>query len=295
MDIMLTPGRYILAVSGGVDSMVLLDLLRKYPDIKLTIAHFDHGIRPSSADDRKLVQRIAAHHGLPFVYDAGELGPRASEATARSARYKFLRRVQVAAGAQGIITAHHKDDALETAILNMMRGTGRKGLSPLTSVADIHRPLLHISKSQLQSHAHDNQLIWNEDTTNTDQKYARNYVRHSVLATMDDQVKNRLHDLITAQRQINRELDTLLVNQLHVQDGRDVLERKWFLSLPHNVSKEILATWLRSHGIQEFDRKTLERLVVSAKVSVPQKALDIINNHQLMVEPKYLLLKKSIR
>jgi tRNA(Ile)-lysidine synthetase-like protein len=292
MDITLMPGRYILAVSGGVDSMVLLDIIRNHPEVKLTVAHFDHGIRESSVNDRKLVQQIAAKHRLPFVYAEGALGPGASEATARDARYAFLRQVQSAASARGIITAHHRDDLLETAVLNMLRGTGRKGLGPLASSFDVHRPLLHVSKTQLQAHARDNQLVWNEDATNSDQKYARNYVRHSLLTSFDDESKAKLHSLIVAQQQINHELDALLVNQLHMQDSRDVLRRKWFIQLPYSVAKEVLATWLRSHSLQEFDRKTIERLVVGAKVSAPGKSLDIIKNHQLLIEPEYLLLKK---
>ncbi len=295
MDLDLKPGRYVLAVSGGVDSMVLMDLLRQRPDIKLTVAHFDHGIRAESAEDRRLVQQEAARHGLPFVYTHGNLGEDASEATARDARYKFLRKVQQTVNAHGIITAHHQDDLLETVVMNILRGTGRKGLSPLISMNGIHRPLLHVPKQKLHEHARDNQLVWHEDSTNTDQKYARNYIRHSLLPHVDEHGKTRLLELVAKQAEINLEIDTLLVNYLHFQDSRDTIRRKWFINLPHAVSKEILATWLRSHNLQDFDRKTLERLVIGAKVSAPGKALDVIKNYQIRVDPEYLLLKQSNR
>ena len=123
----LAPGTYIVAVSGGVDSIVLLDLLANQEKAKLIVAHFDHGIRNDSRDDRMFVQDLAVRYELPFVYDVGNLGQGASEAKAREARYTFLRGVRQAAGARSIITAHHEDDVLETAILNIMRGTGRKG------------------------------------------------------------------------------------------------------------------------------------------------------------------------
>src|SRR5438132_889977 len=127
MDIALEPGTYIVAVSGGVDSMVLLDLLRTKPELKLIVAHYDHGMRPNSTADRQLVQAVSKHHGLTFIYDQGKLG-NASEATARRARYDFLHQVREASQARAIITAHHQDDLLETAILNILRGTGRRGL-----------------------------------------------------------------------------------------------------------------------------------------------------------------------
>ena len=150
------PGKYVVAVSGGVDSVALLHLLLEAnderrtmndedspssvlrPPFRFVVAHFDHGIRKDSAEDRKLVQAMAQKiRGLPFVYDEGRLGPRASEATARLARYTFLRRVLQASGARAIVTAHHQDDLLETAIINLLRGTGRKGLTALGSRSDI--------------------------------------------------------------------------------------------------------------------------------------------------------------
>src|SRR5579884_3654782 len=116
MEIQLEPGAYVVAVSGGVDSVVLLDLLTKNHNLKLTVAHFDHGKRKDSASDRHFVQKLAEKHGLSFVYAEGRLGLGASEAAARKARYKFLQQVRESAEARAVVTAHHQDDLLETAI-----------------------------------------------------------------------------------------------------------------------------------------------------------------------------------
>src|SRR5690348_16932946 len=113
MDISIKPGKYIVAVSGGVDSMVLLNLLAKSKGLDLIIAHFEHGIRSDSKEDLELVRAAAAHYGLPFVWEHGHLGPNASEAAAREARYTFLRRVRAEHAAKAIVTAHHQDDLLE--------------------------------------------------------------------------------------------------------------------------------------------------------------------------------------
>src|SRR5438445_4950610 len=121
MDVLIPkPGSYAVAVSGGVDSVVLLDILAKRDDLELAVAHFDHGIREDSVEDRHFVEGLAKNYGLPFIYEEGSLGPKSSEAEAREARYKFLRQAQKKAGAKAIITAHHQDDLLETAILNML-------------------------------------------------------------------------------------------------------------------------------------------------------------------------------
>src|SRR5665213_799396 len=137
MNVDLVPGKYVVAVSGGVDSISLLHILQAQPGVRLIVAHFDHGIREDSVEDRRLVQNVAREYRLPFVYDAGNLGVDTSEAAARQARYRFLRRVQQASGARAIVTAHHQDDLLETAILNLLRGTGRKGLTALSNRSDM--------------------------------------------------------------------------------------------------------------------------------------------------------------
>lgn len=290
MKVDVQPGTYVVAVSGGVDSMVLLDLLRNQPDLKLVVAHFDHGIRPDSSIDKDIVKQVAQKHGLPFVYHEARLGPGASEEVARRARYEFLHAVRLASGARAIITAHHHDDVLETAIINMLRGTGRKGLSSLQSHQMIHRPLLHIEKRALRDYAKDQGLVWREDATNEDTQYLRNYVRHRILTQFSESNRQQLREIINRTAQINAELDTQLMNYLHVQSKAGTLDRQTFLRLPHSVAKEVMAAWLRKHGISNFDQKTLERLVVSAKTLVPGKTVSIINGQQMLIRRDSLAL-----
>ncbi len=292
MDVVLpTPGKYVLAVSGGVDSMVLLDMLRHQPGLILTVAHLDHGIRGDSAEDRQLVQQAARRHGLPFVYHEEKLGAGASEAAARTARYAFLRRVQRASGARAIITAHHQDDVLETAILNLMRGSGRKGLTSLGSRHDIERPLLHIPKKDLIAYARDQGLVWREDSTNHNLEYQRNYVRQRLLPRFDEAARTQLLELISDLRTINYELDALLATQLHLQTIGGTLDRQWFNQLPHGVARETMAAWLRAHAAGGFDSRLLERLVVAAKVAAPGKVFDVFQGVKLHIESQYLALQ----
>lgn len=297
MDIDLAPGSYVVAVSGGVDSVVLLDLLWQKSRLEpgrgwsLTVAHFDHGIRGDAAEDRQFVQKLARGYELPFVYDEGRLGTGASEAAARRARYGFLNKVLRAAHGRAIITAHHQDDLLETAILNILRGTGRKGLSALDSRQSVIRPLLHIPKAALVGYARDRQLDWREDSTNLDEKYLRNYIRRRLMPRFDPASRERLLTLITRQRDINRELDGLLIDQLHLQSVAGTIDRQWFNRLPHGLAREVMATWLRAHGVRDFDRRMLERLVVNAKVAHPERAFPVTKTARLRVGRKNLALE----
>lgn len=295
MEIDVKPGRYVLAVSGGVDSMVLQDLLRDKPGVDITVAHYDHGIRPDSAEDRKLVQAVADHYGLPFVYEEGKLGAGASEETARRARYAFLERVRQERGADAVITAHHQDDLLETAILNILRGTGRKGLTSLSSRPGVIRPMLHLSKQNIRAYAKVHYLAWREDVTNADERYLRNYIRHTVLPRFHTASRDKLLEIIYGAKATNVALDRLLQDVLRNQPSENELDRQYFAQLPHDMAKELLASWLRAQGIRTFDAKTLARVTISAKTQRPGSIIHVVGNAAISVGKKNLALTRIER
>ena len=290
MDIELEPDKYVLAVSGGVDSVVLLDALYGRRDIELVVAHFDHGIRPDSKEDRVFVRSLAKKYGLPFEYAEGRLGPRASEATARRARYDFLEEVCKAQAAAAIITAHHQDDVLETVIINMLRGTGRKGLSSLASGDKLERPLLHVPKQEIIKYAKSHGLKWHEDSTNQEEAYLRNYIRRRLLPKFSEQDKKKLLKLTGQARVTNKRIDSILNEELHRHSDDAGLDRQWFRQLPHDVALEAMAAWLRRSNIRNFDRKMLERLVVSAKTGRSGQRSDVINGNIMVVAKDNLAL-----
>lgn len=295
MKVDVQPGVYVVATSGGVDSMVLLDVLARQSDVKLIAAHFDHGIRHDSYMDRHIVQQAAGRYGIPFVYHEGKLGPAASEELARKARYDFLEQVRRASGARAIITAHHHNDALETAVLNVLRGTNRKGITALRSRGTLHRPMLHISKSDIRQYAQDQGLVWREDSTNTDTTLLRNYIRHKILPRLSSDERARLASIITRMREVNAELDTQLLHFLHLQTKGGTLDRRQFNRLPHTVAREVMAAWLRQSGVCDFDQKTLERLVVAGKTFFPGAVVDVLKHVKLRIHKTYLALEHPDR
>lgn len=198
-------------------------------------------------------------------------------------------------GARAIITAHHEDDVLETAILNMMRGTGRRGVTSLSSGKTLVRPLLHIGKQQLLEYAQTHRLVWREDSTNVDVRYRRNYVRRNIVPALGAQGRAQMLRLIEKLRIINSDLDRELAEYLesHTTDGK--LERKSFILLPHAVAREVMAAWLRAEGILGYDRRTLERLVVAAKTYRVGKATDVQKGVQMSIEKDFLALSPADR
>jgi len=259
------------------------------------VAHLDHGIRSESAEDRQFVQTLANEYGLPFVYDSVNLGAGISEARARDERYAFLSNTQKASNAQAVITAHHQDDLLETAIINILRGSGRKGMTALGSRPELLRPFLHIPKAELINYAREQGLSWREDTTNKDDTYLRNYIRHNVLPRFSEQARTRFLAIINDLQDLNGAIDDLLAGQLQQQERPDTITRVWFNSLPHAVAKETLAAWLRSHELANFDSKALERLVVNAKTGRSGQQFPVRGNYMMKVKADYLALEPAER
>jgi tRNA(Ile)-lysidine synthase len=290
MNVRLEPGKYIVAVSGGVDSMALLHMLQATPGIHITVAHFNHGIRKDSAEDQSLVQQLAESYRLPFVAAEGHLGPNVSEAAARQARYDFLHGVRTTAGARAIVTAHHQNDALETAILNILRGTGRHGLTSLQSTDLVKRPLLNVSKAEIVKYARDNQLQWREDSTNLSDSHLRNYIRHKLLVRFEPANQAWLRDLIVEMRETNAELDQALTEMLRTMTYNHKLHLRQFVLLQHALAREIMAAWLRINGITETNKKMLERLTHAAKTFGPGQSVNVSASCVMKVSKDYLAL-----
>lgn len=286
----LAVGKYVVAVSGGVDSVVLLDVLTKNPAIEIIAAHFDHGIRPDSKKDRLFVEKLAKAYGVAFEFAEGKLGADASEQQARSARYGFLKAVVAKHHAEAIVTAHHQDDVLETLCINLMRGTGRKGLSSLQDTKDVRRPFLNYDKKQLIDYAKKHGLIWQEDSTNQDEKYLRNWVRSNVIPKLTQKQRQTLIELQDAASHTNKLADELF-DSMGIA-GEEV-SRGLIINVDHKTATEIVAHWLRSNDIRQFDAKQIERIVIAAKTLSPGKKIPVYGNHSIDVTSNKLILNKT--
>ena len=184
------PGdRVLVAVSGGLDSIVLLDLFRQVAPaarLDLRAAHFDHAMRPGSASDASWVKEQCAAWQIP-IHAARSDSDLNSEAAARSARYAFLERTADHVGAQHIATGHHADDQAETVLFRVMRGTGIDGLAGIPERRGrVVRPLLFAPRARLEAYARERGLAWREDESNLSPRFARNRIRHELLPALEE-------------------------------------------------------------------------------------------------------------
>ncbi len=291
------PGLYVLAVSGGVDSMVLFDVVRRKPGVELIVAHVNHGIRADANLDAELVRKVSMSHNVRYEEVVLDLGPDASEEMARKARYEFLRHICSKYNAAAIITAHHRDDLLETAIINMVRGTGWRGLSSLRSTSQILRPFLAISKSELLEYATQHKLKWREDSTNRDTRYLRNSVRHGFLAKMSAHDREVLNQYIVRQHILRDQIDDEVNNWLAQfaapeSDGLVSLPRYQLIMLPQAVAGEILrAVLLRVVG-DSVTRPVLVRALLFAKTATRGKVFRLSASWQLRMNANHVIVER---
>lgn len=194
------PTTVVVGVSGGVDSVVLLHWLKGFRQLRVHVAHFDHGLRAESAGEAAWVVALAEHWGLPVTVgraaqDLRGVAGLSIEEAARQARYCFLGQVAGAMGASVVAVAHHRDDQAETVLMHFIRGSGLAGLrgmvveQPLRDlrlpcdVPDVAlvRPLLGVGRADIEAYAAAQGLSYQHDASNDDVTLFRNNLRHAVL------------------------------------------------------------------------------------------------------------------
>lgn len=214
-------------------------------DPEIVVAHFNHGTRKSADDDEKFVRNFCEKNKIKFFSEKKNLGEKVSEEKAREARYDFLRRVAFSEKGE-IYTAHHVDDLVETVAINLIRGTGHRGLAPFTSLG-IRRPFLEKGwdKKDILKFAAEKKILFREDPTNSSEKYLRNRVRVQE-RFLDKKTKEKIFKLFLRQKEIEREVDEIL-EAIVPEDNK--FEREWFRKLEDEVCLEIIRAGLEKGGV----------------------------------------------
>jgi tRNA(Ile)-lysidine synthase len=193
----LRSGRALVAVSGGPDSVVLLDLLagsREVHGLDLVVAHVDHGIHPDSSRVAGQVRELAMAYGLPYEIGRLQLGPDGGETAARHERYAWLEATRLRVEAQYIVTAHHADDQVETVLMRVLEGSGPAGLAAMAPVNGcLVRPLIAFRRSHILQYLEDEGLEAWLDPANADPQHLRSWIRTTLLPL----VRQRLPDVDT--------------------------------------------------------------------------------------------------
>lgn len=255
------PSRLLVAVSGGLDSCVLLDALvlaGKRP----IVLHLDHGWRPESGEDAAFVGRIAASYGLAYREEKALLDGSSSEAVARKRRYDFFMRAALSLGCRDLALAHHADDQVETLLLQLIRGAGShaRGMreSDVYDGLRLHRPFLWIGRREMREYARVRGLFWREDRSNQDPRYLRNRIRHELLPFLEERFSPHVrHALLRfcRVRIAEEEWMTGLVRERAEDDRLPIMELR---ASPVGKQRRLIHLWLRRRGVPDLSLADVE-------------------------------------
>lgn len=275
----------VVAVSGGIDSVVLLDRLVR-TNQAVIVAHVNHGIRDDSDEDEVFVTTLAKQYGVPFVSTRLGLDPLASEDVARRARYAWLERVRQDFKAEYIVTAHHQDDVLETIVINLIRGTGWRGLSSLRSGGLRYRPLLETSKAEIVDYALKQGLAWREDSTNDSFRYLRNRVRATVIPRLSPRQRRELVDAYRAQVKLLAHIEDESRQLLSSYRDGEALLRHPLIMVDEQTGQELLSQWLG----ESLERARLHELLTFTKVAKKGAKWSLDGSRYVMADTDRLIV-----
>src|SRR6267143_2441807 len=256
------PGEALVAVSGGADSVALLDVLHALAHelrLALVVAHVDHGILPAGRPVGRTVKQLAEQYGLPFEFTELNLGPDTTETAARRARYAWLGEVQKRRGARYLVTAHHEDDQVETIVLRGLRGSAPAGLAGIAARGrgGLVRPLLPFTRNELLAHVATRGLPVYDDPANRDPRHLRSWVRTTLLPLLNERLGPRLRTDLLAQgrhaagdrRAWDRILDQMPELALHVEGASFAVARASVCGYDNALSVALLRAAARRVGL----------------------------------------------
>ncbi len=274
----------LLAVSGGADSVALLRAvaaLKQPGEGRVHVAHFNHHLRPDSDEDAAFVSGLCRQLDLPFELGAAThklestKGGQGLEATARDARYEFLQTTAEQLGARYVATAHTADDQAETILHRIVRGTGLSGLAGIRRVrrlgpaATLIRPLLQVSRANVETYLTDLGQAFREDSTNQDQQFTRNRIRRELLPLLREHYNPEVADALRRLGALAGEAQTVIDSLVHdlattcvTRDGAAIAIdcRRLSGEPPHLVRELFLSLWrdeawpLQAMGYDQWDQ-----------------------------------------
>ena len=257
--------KLFLAVSGGIDSMVLVHLCAQL-QLNFEVLHCNFQLRGAESDaDLQFVASYCQQQAITIhtqAFDTAALAAQNKESiqvTARNLRYQWFYEKMAATNCKYLLTAHHLDDSLETVLINFSRGTGLEGLTGIPAQnGNIVRPLLPFSRVEIEQYAQENQIQWREDSSNASNKYLRNKIRHTIIPVFKEfndgflaSFQNTLDHLQQAESLVDDA--TKLVYEKVVTEKEDQLEINLAQLLEFQNYKAYFYQWLVSYGFTAWN------------------------------------------
>lgn len=293
--------KVVVAVSTGVDSMVLLDLLQRLPTSyrpQIIVAHMNHELRAQSQLEEQFIQQYCKQHDLPLEiahWPKAQHPQNGVENAARQARYRFFKQVLEKYSAEYLVTAHHQNDLAETMLMKLTRGgqidqlVGIRDQRPFGK-SKLVRPLLPFSKKSIRDYAQGHHLKWYEDETNNDLDIQRNRYRHEIIPLLEKENPQVLSHLTHYHQQLSELLawrDQEVGQRLQViVSAEGKLNVAGLLESNRFLQKGLLRQWLSNQHVHDVKEQQLSELLqILANSNKPQQT--VLLPHQYKLERNY--------
>ena len=284
------PGKYLLGISGGADSVALLMMLLpeiRKGSIRAEAVHVNHGLRGKESDgDEAFCAALCDREGIPLHLRRVDLEGRRDEATARKARYEAFRQLYHEGNFDGLILAHHADDQAETFLMRLLRGAGPEGLECMKeeeSVGDMRvlRPMLALRREEIREALRADGIFWREDSSNQDAGYLRNRIRLELIPEME-QISGTAVDKIRRAAELigsdNEALNDQAARMLERTAKGCVLRTEGLAEAPYALRTRVLRMWwnaqgpkLEEHALNASQTEALDGLLFTSrgKINLP--------------------------
>lgn len=294
---------YLLAISGGRDSVCLLHLLLAAGFRNLHLVHLNHQLRgEESQGDAAFVESLAEEHRLPLTIECRDIAQYASddklslETAARSARHQLLQKVATETHCQRILLAHHAEDQAETILFNLLRGSGGlKGIQPRATITiagqalTLLRPLLTARRSQIDAYLSEHGIDYRDDRSNHELDFTRNRLRWQALPLLSDILSRDIVPALTRAQEIASQNEALIddiLGHLDLLDPQGRLFLPKLRELPASLQQAALRQFLKGNGVQGITHQ----LVKEAVEMIPPEG-----QHQLNLPGDRFLRRKQGR
>ncbi len=296
-DINLAEDKYLLAVSGGIDSMVLFDLFLKN-NINFSVASCNFQLRGKDSDnDLKFVENICIKNNINFYSTVLEVDKFSTmrkistQMAARELRYDFFNKLLEKYKYSYIVTAHHLDDNIETIIFNFIKSTGYKGLIGIPfNKNKILRPLINTSKEEIEDYAVSNNISWRLDKSNNSNKYSRNKIRNEVIPLLKEinpslgkSLTESLKRIKKLSHDIKPRIDLFIKKFVDFKDDYINIKKDFIDDI--EKYEILLFDFFQDYG---FNYSQIENIIKSLKAKNQKKFISL--NYQLIIERKSIFL-----
>ena len=318
---LIEPGdKVVLGVSGGPDSMAMFYILKEFSqkmNFEIVVSHIHHGIRKEATADEQYVEKWCKKLGVPFfvlhskVEELAKAQKLGVEETGRKVRYEFFNQVVEKVGANKIAIAHNKNDNAETIIMNILRGSGSKGLCGIDAKqGKIIRPLIEISREEIEEFCTQANLEPRIDITNFENEYTRNKIRNIVIPYIKKEFNpnivnglERLSEIMKEQEEYiqseaEKRYKNILIEEIK-SEGNEynsiVLDLKKFNALPKIIEKKIILLAIQNifGTIKRVEKIHLEDIMKLCSNNIGNKYLTPNKNLKIVIKNKQIHINKS--